>query len=95
MNVYSTGERAEAKTLGAKVITTRWVDPNKGDDHTLDYRSILVGREIKIDQRPELFVATPPFESLRRVIAICASNQSCDEPFHILSSDMKRAYHFA
>ena len=36
-----------------------------------------------------------PLESLRIILAICASNQNRDEPFRILSSVVKRAYFYA
>ena len=58
-----------------KVITTRWIDTSKGDEQTPDYRARLVGREIKRDRRDDLFAATPPLESLRMILSICASNQ--------------------
>lgn len=80
--------------MGAKMITTRWIDVNKGDIDNLDYRSRLVGREIKRDQRPDLFVATPPLESLRMIVGICASHQDGSCPYRILTSDIKRAYFF-
>ena len=95
MNVYSKVDRSVAKRLGAKIITTKWIDTNKGDDANPDYRARLVGREIKTSQRLDLFAATPLLESLRMVISICASNQHGQEPCRILSSDMKRAYFFA
>ena len=58
-------------------------------------RARLVGREIKTNQRPDLFAATPPLESLRMIFSICASHQDDKDPYRILSSDIKRAYFFA
>ena len=95
MQVYSKVDRLVAKQLGAKMITTRWIDTNKGDDSKPDYRARLVGREIKIDPRPDLFAATPPSESLRMILSICVSNQCNNGPYRILTSDIKRAYFFA
>lgn len=95
MQVHSKVDRNVAKQIGAKIITTRWIDTNKGDDKNPDYRARLVGREIKTDQRPDLFAATPPIESLRMILSICASNQQGTSPYRILSSDIKRAYFFA
>ena len=95
MKVYSKVERSVAKQLGAKVITTRWIDTNKGDESKPDYRARLVGRETKIDDRLDLFVATPPFESLRMILFICTHDQHDDGPYRILSSDIKRSYFFA
>ena len=80
---------------GKKPIAVRWVDVNKGDDEDPNYRSRLVGREIKTDDRPDLFAATPPLESLRYVLSLCASSQSGPNPHRILTVDVKRAYFYA
>ena len=39
-----------------------------------------VGRELKLDNRLELFAATPPLESLRMVISLCASRRNKKNP---------------
>ena len=75
MKVYSKVPRSEAYINGAKVITTKWLDINKGDDQEPNYRSRLVGRELKLDNRLDLFAATPPLEALRIMCAICANIQ--------------------
>ena len=80
-----------AKQAGCKVITTRWLDINKGDQERPDYRSKLVGRELALDKRLDLFAATPPLESLKMICAICASNQNKRDPFRVLTVDVKRA----
>ena len=90
--VYEKVPRKMAEELGAKVVTTRWLDINKGDEAKPNYRSRLVGREIKTDKRLDLFAATPPLESLKVVTSICASNQQRSNPYRILSIDIKRAY---
>ena len=59
MGVYSKVPRGEAKALGAKVISTKWVDTNKGSEGDPNYRSRLVGRELNLSDRPDLFAATP------------------------------------
>ena len=65
MGVYTKVCRTVAERLNAKVITTRWLDVNKGDSKNPDIRCRLVGREIKKDKgRDDLFAATPPLESL-------------------------------
>ena len=92
MGVYRKIPRA-AVPAGQKVITTKWVDTNKGSVDEPDYRSRLYGREIKTDERPDLFAATPPLESLRYVLSLCASAQSQTDPHRILTIDVKkRAY---
>ena len=81
-----------------KTITTRWIDTNKGDETLPDYRSRLVGREIKKDKRNDLFAATPPLESLRFLLSICASHQKSrrpDDNHIIMVNDVKRAYFYA
>eukprot|EP00973_Karenia_brevis_P000364 52380-Karenia_brevis.AAC.1 len=57
--VYTKVPRSSVK---GPIITTRWLDVNKGDESAPDYRSRLVGREIKRDSRMDLFAATPPLE---------------------------------
>ena len=75
MGVYSKVPREEARKLGAKVITTKWIDTNKGSNTEPNYRSRLVGRELNLSDRPDLFAATPPLESLKYVVSRCASSQ--------------------
>ena len=80
---------------GARTISTKWVDTNKGTDEEPNYRSRLVGREIEMDDRPDLFAATPPLESLRYILSLCASTQGTRKPHRVLSVDVKRAYFYA
>ena len=93
MGVYTKVPRKEAGN--SKVITIRWIDVDKGDAENPNYRSRLVGWEIKKDKRPDPFAATPPLESLRYIIRKCASNQKLGARYCILRSDMKRAYFYA
>ncbi len=81
-----------------KVISTKWLDVNKGDSTNRNYRARLVGREIKRDKREDLFAATPPLESLRMIISICAGHQHERSPSDnniIMTNDVKRAYFHA
>ena len=81
-----------------KVITTRWLDTNKGDKINKNYRSRLVGREIKRDKREDLFAATPPLESLRMILSICASHRNSQhgaDDYIVMTNDVKRAYFHA
>ena len=52
-NLYTNVPRSNAKSLGKKVITVRWIDINKGDTVDTNYRSRLEAREIKTDIRPD------------------------------------------
>ena len=47
MKVYTKVGGDEAKMIGAKVISTKWIDTNKGDEHNPDYRARLVDRQNK------------------------------------------------
>ena len=71
-NLYAKVPRTLAKAEKAKIITVRWIDINKGDDKTPNYRSRLVAREIKKDGRPDLLAATPPLEALKLILSILA-----------------------
>ena len=44
-NVWEKMDRREAIAAGYKVVGTRWIDINKGDETTPNYRSRLVGKE--------------------------------------------------
>ena len=70
MGVYRKVPFEVARRAGCKVITTKWLDTNKGDRDVPNYRSRLVGREIKYDKRLDPFSATPPLESLKMLLSI-------------------------
>ena len=93
MHVYDKVHKSEA--YGHKVITTRWIDTNKGDNVTPDHRSRLVGREIKIDNRLDLFAATPPLETIKILVSMCANGQNRRKPLRMAVIDIKRAYFYA
>ena len=72
-------------------ITTRWLDINKGDNKNPNYRSRLVGGELNVYKRDDLFAGTPPLESLRYLASRCASRKG-----HVMMAiDVKRAYFYA
>ncbi len=57
-----------------------------------------MAREINTYKRDDLFVATPPLESLRMILSVCASHQMEKNPaerFLVMSNDIKRAYFYA
>ena len=81
--------------MGAKVITTKWLDTNKGDEETPNFRSLLVGREIKNGNRLDLFAATPPLETIKLIPAMCAKGQGGDQKRRLAVIDIKRAYFYA
>ena len=93
MGVYKKVHLSEAK--GHKIITTRWVDTNKGDSQNPDYRSRLVGREINNDNRQDLFAPTPPLEVMEALLSYCAKSQNRARPLRMATIDIKRAYFYA
>ena len=58
--VYDKIHRQYAMRNKWKVIRTRWIDINKGDDDNPVYRSRLVGKEFNDGQIDGLFAGTPP-----------------------------------
>ena len=76
-----------------KPIGVRWVDVNKGTDECPNYRSRLVAKEIKTDDRLEYFSATPPLEALRLLLSFAASMPR--EEVRVMHIDVRRAYFHA
>ena len=95
--IYTKVLRSEAAANGCKVISTKWLDINKSDDFNPNIRSRMVGRELKLDNRLELFATTPPLEALRIICSICASHQHRFHgmDFRMMSIDVRRAYFYA
>ena len=63
--VWEVVPREEARRNGWKIIKSRWIDINKGDDTAALYRSRLVGKEFADKKVGGLFAGTPPLEALR------------------------------
>ena len=57
--------------------------------------SRLVARQIRQAGEDAIFAPTPPLESLRYILSLCASSQSGSKPHRVLSVDVKRAYFYA
>ena len=58
---------------GAAPIKVRWLDINKGDELSPEYRSRLVAMEIKKDNRKDLFAPTPPLEAKKILFAMAVT----------------------
>ena len=71
-------QEAWAKT-GRPPISTRWVEVNKGDDDSPNYRRRLVAWEFRMAGEDSIFAPTPPLESLRMVSSF-ATTDFPDEP---------------
>ena len=65
--------RKEALRRGIKIIPTRWIDVNKGDDVNENYRSRCVAKEFNVSKEEGLFAATPPLEALKYLISTAAT----------------------
>ena len=74
--VYDKVHRQYAMRNKWKVIKTRWIDINKGDDDNPVYRSRLVGKEFNDGQMDGLFAGTPPLEALRFLVHEAATVRS-------------------
>ena len=96
MGVYAKVDRSEVKQRQGKIISTKWIDTNKGAKDSPNYRSRLVGREIKKDKivRNDLYAATPPLEVIKLLIAKCAMGQGSNRPLRIATVDVRRAYFY-
>ena len=85
MEVWRKVRREECfQATGRAPIKLRRVDINKGDELHPKYRSRNVAKEIKIGNRPELFVATPPLEFVKYLISRCASRQRRARPSRLI-----------
>ena len=73
--VWAHRTRAECfQKTGKRPITVKWVDVNKGDDDSPNYRSRLVAREIRLPGEDPIFAPTPPLESVRMVLSLAATD---------------------
>lgn len=94
MRVYDKMNREEAvKKYGVKPIQVRWVDVDKahpGEEE--QYRSRLVAKEIRKDERPELYAGTPPVETIK---ILCARLAARRRGWGMLHIDVSRAYFHA
>ena len=66
--VWKKISRRLAQQNGYKIIKTRWIDINKGDDESPNYRSRFVAKEFNTGDQDGLFASTPPIEALRLII---------------------------
>ena len=100
--------RSEALREGYKIVGTRWIDVDKGDEEKPDYRSRTVGKEYNTGPEGGLFASTPMLEALRWLLSEAAtvepataaklsrgqlfSQKSVGEEEVILISDVSRAF---
>ena len=60
--------RSLAKEKGWKIVKSRWIDINKGDDKNPNYRSRMIGKEFNDSVVDGLFAGTRPLEALRLLL---------------------------
>ena len=66
--------RLVPRPVGEKVIGTRWVDTNKGDERSYAVRSRLVGQESKRKGSiVQYFAATPPLYALKFLLSLAVT----------------------
>ena len=63
------------RTQGQRVVGTRWVNCNKGDDTSPDVRCRLVAQEVKTDASDDFFAPTPLTESMKLIVSMAAESQ--------------------
>ena len=68
-NVYVKIPRRLAILNGWKIVKTRWIDVNKGDEKNPLYRSRFVAKEFNDCEAAGMFAATPPLEALKILIS--------------------------
>ena len=79
---------------GKKVIRTRWVVCNKGDNTNFDVRARLVACEVATTKCDDYFASTPPLESKRLLVSELATkpNDEDGSPRALSFVDVKKAY---
>ena len=90
MGVY---DRVPRSQLRGKLIKARWIDINRGDISCPNYRSRLVGKELKTSADDFLYASTSPVEALRLVTSRAATHDGVSR--QIMMSDVRRAYFYA
>ena len=93
--LYNKVPRQKAIDAGAKVISVRWIDVNKGDAKNPNMRSRVVGKEFNTYNDVSLYAGTPPLEALRLILHLAATNQPKDKHFKLMTNDVSRAYFYA
>ena len=92
--VYVKIPRNKAIANGWKIIKTRWIDVNKGDEKNPQYRSRFVGKEFNDGEDPSMFAATPPLEALKVLISEASTGRNGEHVKDkvIMINDVARAF---
>ena len=62
---------------------------------TPNYRARLVGREVAYDKTNDLYAVIPPLESVKVVMAVCASSQQSFRHSRVMALDAIKVYVYA
>ena len=91
MAVYCKDPKSEIKRQGCKIISTRWIDTDKGNraNPKLSARGLSPGKSRRTSVRI-CFSATLPLETLKLLVADCAKGQRQAKPFGIGIFDESR-----
>ena len=96
--VYKKITRKEAKQRGMKLVRSRRVDINKGDDEKRNYRSREVAQEFNDGSQmvEDLFAGTPPLEAVRMLLSEAATVEDGDAGTRVIVlADVKNAFYEA
>ena len=82
------------EVTGAKPISTRWVDCNKGDANNPEYRSRWVARDIRKVWELVWSASTPPLEVLKWLLAKCVEQKRSQrgKRLKLVFIDIKKAH---
>ena len=97
LGVYRRVPRSRVRELDGKMVSVKWLDTNKGDRATPNYRSRLVAREFNQGKDDTLYASTPPLEALRIIVSHAATVDQ-DRPRQrreLMVNDVRRAYFYA
>ena len=103
MGIYTKVHKSKVPP-GTKLITTKWVDTNKGDDVNPMCRSRLVLRDMKARktkneqlEAKDLFSSMPPLESFRTMVSLMMSKRVSSRglPLKLAFYDISRAHFMA
>jgi len=85
--------RSEAKRRSIRIVGTRWLDINKGDEEVENYRSRLVAKDFNQGKEEGIFAATPPLEALKLLISDVATvGEKGTEEKILMINDVARAF---
>ena len=81
-------------TDGYKVVRTRWVVCNKGDEANIDIRARLVATEVNDAKSDEYFASTPPLEAKRMMLSEYATARvdKFGKDLQVSFVDIRKAY---